>query len=155
MAAKNTNLALGTILTIGKGKDSFEMLVALDTPTHVYGPLVEGPGMATVPLSEVTKKQNGTPATIKAVNAALKRVEEGKKMTAADVPVIKREPKPERAPRAPREKTGESKFDQAVKLAKEHKNATRQEFIQILVTKLNMTPAGASTYASTARKAVK
>lgn len=51
--------------------------------------------------------------------------------------------------------TGGTKFERAVKLYKEiqSSNPSRQTLIALFVEKLGMTPAGASTYASTVKKA--
>lgn len=47
-----------------------------------------------------------------------------------------------------------SKLEQAVAIYKEMPGASRKELIDAFVSKLGMTPAGASTYASTVKKHV-
>lgn len=58
-------------------------------------------------------------------------------------------PKPKKAARAPGSGT---KLDQVVALVRANQCHTRKEYIDLIVDQIGMTPAGASTYYSNAKK---
>lgn len=134
--------AIGQHLKIG----DYSMVVSSVTETHVIGPHIGGVGIVHVPLDEVTKVLPAAKNAAQLIAAAAEPVVIKTPKVAKTAPVIK----------APKRKAtgGKTKFELAQDLARANKDLTRQEFIQLLVKELGMTPAGASTYASTARKGI-
>lgn len=153
-----TKIVRGNILTIGTGKDSFQIVADAMSeyakPAVVSGPLFgqDGGGLCKVPVDDVTKIE---PATKKS-DAVLKRANEPvtfkvSPKQATLVLTAPEQPKKKGPPR--RESTGPTKLDLAIDIARANPKASRKELIDLLIAGLGMTPAGASTYASNARKA--
>lgn len=145
-------LVRGVIATIGKGQDSFQMVVDKVTDVKLIGPHLDGIGICHVPVGEVVSVSPATTVSTKLLQRKPSTVSNGPvvaSVTTPAAPVVKLKTKPARH----KPSGGKTRLELAVDIARANPNASRQELIAMLVAQLGMTPAGASTYASTARKA--
>lgn len=140
-----------TRLRIGKGEDAYDLvyirnegvtLVGTHEDMHGYGTIRVQP----TDIMKVNKPSEHSTAIFKAyvMNQAKKDVAPAPK---------KQDNGPATTKPKTTKSTGATKFDQAVVIARQNPEADRKTLINLLVDQLKMTPAGASTYASTARKA--
>ena len=153
-----SNISRGSVLLIGNGEDQFKMIFkdAIEAGSKVQGPLMdEGGGMCTVPTTEVVQVLKPTAKSLKCLAEAESRSVIHEKVVSiankTKTPATKvQKTAKERHYRA---KNGPTVIDRAIAIAKANPNASRKDLIALFVSELGMTAAGASTYATNARKA--